>query len=87
MRIINIITVGDTLISTTRGLVDIKSYVIEDEQLSGEVVEEAEEYFAGLLQGFGVNEDDIESYVEDGFYENDSQSIHIVWSYPENLQV
>lgn len=87
MKILNIIVIGETTTSVTRGLIDIKSYVCEDEQLSGEVAEEAEEYFASLLQGLGVKEDDIDSYIEDGFYENEFQSISMVWTYPENLQV
>lgn len=87
MKILNIIVIGETTASVTRGLIDLKSYVCEDEQLSNEVVEEAEEYFTSLLQGLGVSEDDIDSYIEDGFYENASQSISMVWTYPENLQV
>lgn len=87
MKILNIIIIGKTATSVTRGVIDIKSYVCEDEQLSEEIVEEAENYFASLLQGLGVDEDDIDSYIEDGFYENASQSISMVWTYPENLQV
>lgn len=87
MKILNIIIIGETATSVTGGLIDIKSYVCTDEQLSDEVAQEAEEYFTSLLQGLGVNEEDIDSYIEDGFYKNDSQSISMVWTYPENLQV
>ena len=87
MQILNLVIIGESPTSTTRGLIDLKTYVVEDEQLSGEVVKEAEDAFYSLLQGLGVDEDDIDSYIEDGFYENGSQSISMVWTYPENLQV
>ena len=87
MQILNLVIIGESPTSTTRGLIDLKTYVVEDEQLSGEVVKEAEDAFYSLLQGLGVDEDDIESYIENGFFENASQSIHLTWTEPENLQI
>jgi len=85
MELINIIVVGETT-GTTLGVVSVYSYVIEDAQLYGEVVEEAEEKFKSILEELGVDEDTIEQSIMDRFYEKDGTTISIVWSCPENLQ-
>ena len=86
MEIINIIVVGNTLTSSL-GVISVYSYVIEDAQLSGEVTGEAEEKFKSILEELGVTDEDLlEKYTRDRFYEDDSQTVSIVWSCPENLQ-
>jgi ferritin-like protein len=85
MEIINIIVVGETTISSL-GVVSVYYYVIEDAQLYGEVVGEAEEKFKSILEELGVDEDTIEQSIMDRFYEKDGTTISIAWSYPENLQ-
>lgn len=86
MRILNVIVTGETE-GTFAGIIDLHCYVIEDEQLSGEVVQQAEDKFASILTGLGVDEDDIESAIEDGFYHNvGTVTVSLVWAYPENLR-
>jgi len=78
MDIINVIeTVNGTVLS-------IESFVVEEEQLSNEVVEKAEELFTAKALENGAKPDDIETHIEDGYYENNGFSyvVNLVWSYP-----
>lgn len=87
MRILNVIVTGESD-RTPAEIIDLHCYVVEEEQLSGEVVQEAEDKFVSILIGLGVDEDDIESYIEDGFYhDNGTVTVSLVWAYPENLQI
>jgi len=80
MRIINII-------ESTREcpVLSIKSFAIYEEQLSGDVVAEAEQNFIdkGLENGIDLYE--MEEAIEDGFMvdsiEGDDYTISIVWSH------
>jgi hypothetical protein len=79
MRIINIIeTATDTTISG--GIIGIESFGVYEEQLSGVVVDEAENLFRQKAIENGANEDELDDAIEDGYYTNGSYTISIVWS-------
>lgn len=87
MTIINVIQIGQTSQSLNQGVIDIKSFVVKDEQLYSKVEEEAENYFKELLKQQGItNEDVVEEALIDRFYENLYCSISIIFTQPENLQ-
>ena len=81
MRIINVVTIKD-------GVVDnIKSFGVFEEQLSQEVVEQAEKEFIkqAKVLGFNGDEDDEEAIVDDGYYYNqvmnsENSSVCLSWS-------
>lgn len=79
MRIINIITVLKGVVETA------ESFLIAEEQLSDEVVELAEKKFTELITQHGVAEEDVETYIEDGYYQEGDWSANIVWTYPEGI--
>jgi hypothetical protein len=80
MRIINIIeTATDTAING--GIIGIESFGVYEEQLSEDVVQEAENLFRQKAIENGANEDDLDDAIEDGYYTNGSYTISIVWSY------
>lgn len=79
MRIINIIEVINGVPSINQ------SFGVYDEQLSEEIVKEAENLFIKLIKENSLDEDeeDIESAIEDGYWETEFQqyySVHIIWS-------
>ena len=76
MEILNVIEVKNN------DVVSIKSFDVVDEQLSGEVVEEAEQFFTDrLVQLNVINEEDIDNAIEDGCYHGANWSLSLVWSY------
>lgn len=94
MRVINVITNKDNILD------EIKSFGIVDEQLSNDVVQEAEDYFNNKIREVATHmtpeelDDNMEIYLEDAYYshENDgafSENVYIciVWSDIENIQI
>ena len=81
MRIINVIEV------VLNHVVDVESYGIFEEQLSGEIVDDAEKYFCDKIKKFIgddiIDEQDIEDALENGYYENSTKGYYICiyWSY------
>ena len=78
MDIINVVeTVNGTVLS-------IESFVIKDEENKAEVVQKAEELFTAKALENGAKQEDMETHIEDGYYENDGFSyvVNLVWSYP-----
>lgn len=82
MRVVNLIEVVDGNVS------NVNTYGIFEDQLSQDVVEQVErEFKKRVLQQVEdfhlepMSEEDVESYVEDGFYKDgNGYSISIVWS-------
>lgn len=76
MRIINVI------VSTNQNpVVSIDSFGIFEEQLSDEVVEQAEELFIQkAVSELGVDEVDAEDSLENGYIDDGFVTISIVWS-------
>ena len=76
MRIINVIEILEG--SITR----ILSFPIFEDQLSDEVVEQAEKTFSDIVKEHreDFNDEDIETLIEDGSYHDDNgYSVQIVW--------
>ena len=84
MRIINIVEVD-------RGILDnIASFGVVDEQLSDDVVAEAEAYYVKLCREHGADEeefDDDELIDNESFDNNDGYSVWIHWSSIDNVQI
>ena len=80
MRIINIIeTATDTAING--GIIGIESFGVYEEQLSEDVVQQAENVFREKAIENGADEDILDDAIEDGYYTSGSYTISIVWSY------
>jgi hypothetical protein len=79
MKIINVISFDSGVLS------NIDSFGIFEEQLSEDVVAEAEKVFIEKAKAIGFNEEDsdVDSVLENGFYDspNCHQSVFISWSY------
>jgi len=74
MDIINVVeTVNGTVLS-------IESFVIREK----DDVKKGEELFTAKALENGAKPDDMETHIEDGYYENDGFSyvVNLVWSYP-----
>ncbi len=87
MRIINVVKLKF-------GVVDeIESFAVVDEQISQDVVDEAEDAFLKAAQaiGFDPEEEDIDNLFDEGCYEaeNDPEAkvVCISWSTVENVQL
>jgi hypothetical protein len=80
MRIINVVEACENVI------LGIESYGVFEEQLSQDVVEQAEKSFKEkvLANGGPMDEEQLESYVEDGYFKDgdfgDVYSVSIIWS-------
>ncbi len=75
MRIINIIEIVDNNVQ------GIESFGIHEEQLKEEVVQQAEYAFKLKAVENGIMDDDLESAIENGVYENGTYTVNLVWSY------
>lgn len=76
MDILNVIEVKNN------DVVKIESFDVVDDQLSGEIVEEAEQFFADrLVQLNVISEEDIDKAIEDGCYHGANWSLSLVWSH------
>lgn len=76
MRILNVIEVLGGDIS------QILSYPIHEDQLSEEVIEQAEDTFKKILMEVkGMEEDECDSCIEDGYYSDDNGwEVYLMWS-------
>lgn len=76
MRILNIV---EGLHGT---ITQILSFPVYEEQLSHEVIEQAENTFKQILNEVnGIDMEDMDSYIEDGYYDDDNGWIvSLVWS-------
>jgi hypothetical protein len=74
MRILNVIELMDDEVQ------QLVSFPIEDDQLSRDQVRLAEELFTKIALENGVDENDVESYIEDGRFSVGDWSVNIVWS-------
>lgn len=74
MRIINVVEMVDN------SIISLRSYLIEEDQLSQEVIERAEEDFSNCAIENGCSEDEVDDFVENGNYLNDNYSVFLTWS-------
>lgn len=77
MRVVSIIesTIDNPVLS-------IESFGVFEEQLSDDVVEQAEKLFREKAMENGANEDDVDIDIENGHYSTrDGYTVTIVWSY------
>ena len=76
MRVINVIEIVD---NNTQG---IESFGIFEEQLSQDVVDKAEANFKMKAKENGCTADDeeMEEIISEGYYENGTYSVNLVWS-------
>ena len=76
MRIINVVEQLNGVIS------QILSYPVYEEQLSQDVVDEAENMFKGIINEVkGIDPEDMGEYIEDGYYDdNAGWIVSLVWS-------
>lgn len=75
MRILNIVELLNGTVS------QILSYPVHEEQLSQDVVDEAEGMFKDIIKEVDGEIKDIDSYIEDGYYtDNKGWELSLVWS-------
>lgn len=74
MRIINVVVIKDGVID------NIDSFGVFEEQLSQEVVERAEALYKEKCLEYCALEDELEFYIEEGYYAGGNFSICISWS-------
>ena len=78
MRIINVVEQLQGMIT------QIRSFPVYEEQLSQDVVTEAENLFKGIINevvGIDPDSEDMEMIIEDGYYTDDNGwDVSIVWS-------
>jgi hypothetical protein len=78
MRIINIIEIVDNNVQ------GIESFGVVEEQLKEDVVAQAEYAFKLKAIENGIMDDDLESAIENGVYENGTYTLNLVWSDIDN---
>lgn len=77
MRVINILELLNGIPS------QIQSFPIYEEQLDGEVVEQAEKLFEEMIRYHenDITDEDIEACIEEGvFDDNNGHELYIIWS-------
>lgn len=76
MRIINVIEIKEGVVN------NITSFGIFEEQLSDDVVKQAEKLYIEkcVEYGYEENDDDNDILIEDGYYSGGNFSINLVWS-------
>lgn len=78
MRILNIVESINGVVS------QILSFPVYEEQLSQDVVDEAEKTFKAIINeitGIDIDSEDMEMFVEDGYYTDESDwDINLIWS-------
>jgi hypothetical protein len=75
MRIVNVIVIKE-------GIVDsIDSFGVFEEQLSEDVVEQAQELFREKCLEYSADEEKLDDYIEEGYYSGMNFSICITSSY------
>ena len=76
MRIINVIETN-----TDNIIVGIDSFGVFEEQLSQEVIEQAEDNFKAKAIENGAKGEDINDHIENGYYiRQDGYAVSLVWS-------
>jgi len=74
MRIVNVIVIKE-------GVVDsIDSFGVMDEQLSQDVVDKAEALYTEKCLEWGADEEDMDIYIEEGYYAGGNFSVCLSWS-------
>lgn len=76
MRILNVIELLNGTIT------QILSYPVYEEQLSQDVVDEAEKMFTSIINEVnGTDIEDMDSFIEDGYYSDDNGwELYLTWS-------
>lgn len=76
MRAINVITIKHNLVK------DIETFPIYDEKSYNDVLNVAENYFKYKILKYGApkNENAINSFVEEGIFENKNISVSLIWT-------
>jgi len=76
MRVINVIEIVDNNIQ------GIQSIGIFEEQLSQEIVEQAEEIFKAKARENGciLNDEELDEVIGDGYWESGNYAVNLVWS-------
>ena len=74
MRIINVVIIKEGVID------NIDSFGVFEEQLSQEVVDVAEALYKEKCLEYGAQEDDMDFYLEEGYYAGGNFSVCISWS-------
>lgn len=78
-RIINVLELYDKVPN------NLHSFIIYEEQESGEIIKEAEDMFIKLIEYYEdreLDKEEIEYYLDENFYENKERKIeyYIIWS-------
>ncbi len=76
MRFISVVTTSDNLVA------NLEVFPIFEDQLSEDVVEQAEEFFKKqvLLLDSNMSDDDIEFFLEEGYANINDVCVTIVWA-------
>jgi hypothetical protein len=74
MRVINVVVIKEGVID------NIDSFGVFEEQLVEDVVKPAEELFREKCLEWGALEDDLDFYLEEGYYAGGNFSVCISWS-------
>jgi len=74
MRVINVVVIKEGVID------NIDSFGVFEEQLVEDVVKPAEALFKEKCLEWGADEDEMEYYLEEGYYAGGNFSICISWS-------
>ena len=76
MRIVNVVVIRNEVVDT------IDSFPIFEEQLSQEVVEQAETFFINKIKKYDgdFTEDDTECLLDEGYYSGMNFSVCLCWS-------
>ena len=76
MRVINIIEIVDNNVQ------GIESFGIVEEQLSSDIVREAEELFKAKARENGcfLTDEELVEVIEDGHWESGTYAVNLVWS-------
>jgi len=77
MRIINVIEVVDNNVQ------NIESFGIIEEQLSDDVVEQAEKLFTAKVranEGSMIRDEELAGIIEDGYWNATNYAVNLVWS-------
>lgn len=83
MRVINVVEITDGV------LLGITSFGVVDEQLSYEVVEEAEDHYVKCCRENGATDDeyDADDLIDMETYQNGNYSVSLYWTSVDNIQI
>ena len=75
MEVLNVIEVINNKV------IKVKSFIIDDNKGKHPKVTEAEKLFTEMALENGAREDEIETHIEDGYYEGGAEyCVNLVWS-------